>query len=208
MKCELCQKEIHDKYGTGRFCSSHCARKYSTSKDRISISEKTSSTLKEKFARGEIKLPKFIPDPKNAAKIRKEKSLQDILTSDWSILSLSRKRRRIDYDQNGKCLICGISEWNGNPITLHLDHVDGDNRNEERSNLRLICPNCHSQTSTYCGKKSNQRLDDDSLKRILIHNNLDIQLALKEAKRRFSSYNLKRCKKLVEELSSSNVDKI
>ncbi len=46
--------------------------------------------------------------------------------------------------------------WNNKPLVLHLDHIDGDNINNERSNLRLLCPNCHSQTSTYCrgqGKK-------------------------------------------------------
>ncbi len=50
------------------------------------------------------------------------------------------------------CAICGISEWMGGPISLELDHIDGDNRNRSVENLRLICPNCHSQTETYSGR--------------------------------------------------------
>lgn len=51
-----------------------------------------------------------------------------------------------------KCEICGITEWNGKPISFHLHHEDGDNTNNELSNLKVTCPNCHSQTDTYAGK--------------------------------------------------------
>lgn len=51
-----------------------------------------------------------------------------------------------------ECNICGISEWNNKSLTLHLDHEDGNSHNHALSNLRLLCPNCHSQTDTYCGR--------------------------------------------------------
>lgn len=51
-----------------------------------------------------------------------------------------------------KCCGCGLIEWLGKPIPLQLDHIDGDNKNNELSNLRILCPNCHAQTSTWCGK--------------------------------------------------------
>jgi len=51
-----------------------------------------------------------------------------------------------------KCTWCSISSWLGKPITLQLDHIDGDHRNNRLPNLRLLCPNCHSQTDTYAGK--------------------------------------------------------
>lgn len=54
------------------------------------------------------------------------------------------------------CAVCGISKWMGVPITLHLDHRNGDNCDNRLANLRLLCPNCHSQTATYCGR--NKRL--------------------------------------------------
>lgn len=52
-----------------------------------------------------------------------------------------------------KCEGCGIVEWRGRPITLQLDHVDGNPANHLLENLRLMCPNCHSQTPTYGHKK-------------------------------------------------------
>ena len=52
-----------------------------------------------------------------------------------------------------KCAICGQSPiWNGQNLNLQLDHIDGDNKNNELTNLRWLCPNCHSQTDTFCGK--------------------------------------------------------
>ncbi len=51
-----------------------------------------------------------------------------------------------------KCASCGITSWLGKEISLQLDHIDGDNHNHKLSNLRILCPNCHSQTDTWCGK--------------------------------------------------------
>jgi hypothetical protein len=48
------------------------------------------------------------------------------------------------------CSTCKISTWEEKPIKLHLDHIDGNPRNHSITNLRLLCPNCHSQTETYC----------------------------------------------------------
>lgn len=49
---------------------------------------------------------------------------------------------------------CGISIWKDKKITLELDHIDGDNTNNMLSNLRLLCPNCHSLTKTWRGRKN------------------------------------------------------
>lgn len=52
------------------------------------------------------------------------------------------------------CDDCGISEWRGKKLSLQLDHRDGDRTNNLRENLRLLCPNCHSQTETHSKIKS------------------------------------------------------
>jgi hypothetical protein len=53
-----------------------------------------------------------------------------------------------------KCEKCELIEWNGEKISLHLDHKNGDNLDHRLENLRLLCPNCHSQTETYCRSKN------------------------------------------------------
>jgi len=56
------------------------------------------------------------------------------------------------------CASCGITEWNGKPLSLHLDHINGVNNDHRLENLRFLCPNCHSQTSTYAGKNKKRKV--------------------------------------------------
>lgn len=51
-----------------------------------------------------------------------------------------------------ECAICESDEWQGHPIPLELDHVNGDRTDNRLQNLRLLCPNCHAQTDTYRGR--------------------------------------------------------
>lgn len=51
-----------------------------------------------------------------------------------------------------KCSDCQISEWRNQKLVLELDHVDGNHMNNSLENLRFLCPNCHSQSSTFRGK--------------------------------------------------------
>ena len=50
-----------------------------------------------------------------------------------------------------KCMECKITEWNNKPISMHLDHIDGNSDNCMLNNLQLLCPNCHSQQPTTKG---------------------------------------------------------
>lgn len=52
-----------------------------------------------------------------------------------------------------KCECCGLSDWLGEQITLEVHHIDGDRCNNNMSNLQLLCPNCHSFTDNWRGKK-------------------------------------------------------
>ncbi len=60
-----------------------------------------------------------------------------------------KRHKLIEY----KCNICGCDgNWQNSKISLELDHIDGDSKNNVLSNLRYLCPNCHALTSTYRGK--------------------------------------------------------
>lgn len=73
----------------------------------------------------------------------------------------SRLRRALL--ESGRCYVCAVCkcppEWQGNPLTLQIDHMDGDWLNNEPNNVRFICPNCHSQTSNF-GSKNIGRLTE------------------------------------------------
>jgi len=57
-----------------------------------------------------------------------------------------REKIGIDY----KCDVCGITEWQNEPLKQQIDHINGISNDNRLENIRLICPNCHSQTPTWC----------------------------------------------------------
>jgi hypothetical protein len=84
---------------------------------------------------------------------QRSRPVSDYLVKNSTIQSFKLKRHLL---RNGLldpvCSDCGLSTWRGQPIPLELDHRNGDNRDNEFSNLRLLCPNCHAFTPTYRGK--------------------------------------------------------
>lgn len=82
----------------------------------------------------------------------KERPQEEYFVKGSTIQSSKVKTRLLkDNLVEYKCSICGISEWLGKPLVLQLHHIDDDNSNNTLENLQLLCPNCHSQTDTYCG---------------------------------------------------------
>lgn len=91
-----------------------------------------------------------------------KKWLSEILVENSTGNSNKLRKRLIEYGvkknqcENPKC---GITEWCGEPITLELHHINGNHYDNRLENLVLLCPNCHSQTSNFRGKNSNNLLN-------------------------------------------------
>lgn len=61
-------------------------------------------------------------------------------------------------EQNNKCDICGIEpKWMDKNLIFVIDHIDGDASNNKRENIRMICPNCDSQTNTFKSRNKNSK---------------------------------------------------
>lgn len=70
-------------------------------------------------------------------------------TNNTNLKSWMKEFNLLEY----KCVGCSNTGiWNDKPISLQLDHINGINNDNRLQNLRLLCPNCHSQTETYAGK--------------------------------------------------------
>lgn len=93
---------------------------------------------------------KFSGGGGNRQKIEIDEILKG-LHPQYQTLKLKKRLLNEGFFENS-CSECGISEWNGKPLNIQLDHINGDCSDHRLENLRMLCPNCHSQTDTYCGK--------------------------------------------------------
>lgn len=93
--------------------------------------------------------------------------LEEILKKDSSYNSSRLLNRLIKEGlKTRECEECGINNWRDKPISLQLHHKDGNRKNNELSNLQILCPNCHSQTDNYMGKnKTNYDYYDSKAKK-------------------------------------------
>jgi len=140
--CPKCNTK-HNKPGT--FCSRSCANSRTWSEEtnlKRSITSKGLSPWNKGVSTGVNK------ERNEAIRLaRLEKSRINFLSGLISERSSIRKHLTREYGYH--CAICNISEWQGQKITLQVDHIDGNAGNNNPENLRLICPNCHSQTKTF-----------------------------------------------------------
>lgn len=144
-QCPKCNKE-HSKPGT--YCCRSCANgKHFT--DESKAKKSASNKLYYKTVDPLVTRARIDKSMATNAVNRKEK----IISGTFDNLSVTLKREQILHEQNQLCNICKCEQlWNNMKLKFQLDHISGDRKDESRTNLQMICPNCHSQTDTYGGK--------------------------------------------------------
>lgn len=95
---------------------------------------------------------------KNLIKRDRYKDVKCYLKKGIKIHGQFLKKKLIESGlKKDECEICGLSNiWNNKLLILSLDHINGDHYDNRIENIRITCPNCHSQTDTFCGKLSNE----------------------------------------------------
>lgn|SRR5208282_3721698 len=212
VQCEKCGKDHDGSYASGRFCSALCARGFSTAEKREKINRKVSETLKAQHLNEGWRYLLSPEERQRQTAAQKATKLQQLLDADWSTLSVGRKNRRVVIEQDNKCLHCGIDSWRGESLTIQVDHADGDSSNNVRENLRGLCPNCHSQTPTYCGKnrgkhrrKGDYEITDERMLVALLETR-SVAAALESLGKKRDGYNYRRCKQLLKQHGLSQIE--
>lgn len=82
-----------------------------------------------------------------------------IRNSRYGSTNFLKKRLIAEGMKEAICEICHNTEWMGKPIPIQLDHINGNRADNRIENLRIVCPNCHAQTDTYCGKNIGKYAD-------------------------------------------------
>jgi len=136
---------------------------------------------------------------------RTNKSI-DVFSKNSVIVSNSKLKNflmKIKYF-NDKCYAngCGVeNKWLNTPITLQMDHINGNSMDNRLENLRLLCPNCHSQTSTFSTRKhgASKIKVPDSIMLDALKNSKSIHAALTKCGIQPSGGNYSRIKKMQSE---------
>lgn len=194
MKCEYgCKKDGIFQLKNGKYCCSEFVSQCEA------ITLKNSNGLKKAHKNLNSKLKGFTKEMQiNSNKSR----IENLKQKPFELWGPKLRYSELYKNQNAKCLHCNISEWLGKPIKLELDHIDGNSSNNKRENIRLLCPNCHSQTDTFRGKNINSGIMKVSDEEILeTYNNSDnIRQTLKKLGLAPKGGNYARVYKVIERL--------
>ena len=140
VKTSKSKKEICERLGL-----SYKGRNYSTVNRRIDKLNVDISHLNKNY------------DKMRYINISNRKGLEEICIENSTYNRGQLKKRLLNLGiLKNKCYICGQEPfWNGKPMVLIIDHINGVSNDNRIENLRMVCPNCNSQLDTHCGKKKN-----------------------------------------------------
>ena len=164
-KCGFCGEKFTYEKRTNKYCNRSCA----ASKNNLGVARNIKNYAIKKLQDGRIRYYKKENKCEFCGKTTSnskycgsechrehiwQKLKADIEQSGFNNLGpYSKIRKRYLIETKGYiCEICGVSEWMKQPVSLILDHINGNSEDNSIANLRLICPNCDAQTPTYKGR--------------------------------------------------------
>lgn len=158
-KCLRCKNDHDGIFGSGKFCSRSCANSRGTRTDEFkrNISEKLKGLpSKNKGKKLSIEHRQKISDGLKGKVLGKSPlfSNEEVFIENSTYPRKDIKRRILKYDLiKYSCVLCNNDgEWNNSKLVLQLDHINGVNNDHRIENLRFLCPNCHTQQTTYAAK--------------------------------------------------------
>lgn len=115
-------------------------------------------SLRKRIKDDNIDVSNIRGTPTNREFVRKHTN-ETIFCKDSKVYSETAKRRLITEKLIPyQCQKCGLGdEWQGEKLVLIMDHINGDHHDNRLENLRFLCPNCNSQTETFCGRKNRRQ---------------------------------------------------
>ncbi len=141
--CLFCEKKISFERRRAKFCNSSCSASFNNL-GRNRHLKRIQAIVSDYCTCGKTKNSKN----KYCSECAQQHVYRRVTSTETA--KTDRSRKRFVIESNGyKCSVCGIANWMAKPIKLELDHIDGNADNNQINNLRLLCPNCHSQTDTY-----------------------------------------------------------
>lgn len=163
VKCDTCQKELTRTPSTlsqHNFCNNSCSAKFTNTLRKTIQHCKTCNkilTTKSKIycnhtCQAKFQYEDYIQNWKQGNELGYKGKTKQLVNS---------IRKYMLLKHNNACQECG---WNklhpiDNKPLVEIDHIDGDASNCKESNLRVLCPNCHSMTPTYRARNKNSARD-------------------------------------------------
>lgn len=112
-------------------------------------------TIRNRIDKLCLSVTHFTSTPSTKGKTLGPKRLLEVYLENKYPIHSDRLRRRLlcENVKKHQCEMCKLTEWFNKPIPLELHHIDGNHNNNNLNNIQLLCPNCHSLTNTYRGRK-------------------------------------------------------
>jgi len=145
-KCKNCNRSLSYEKRNNKFCNHSCAASFNN------LGIRRNFTTGKEVIKQCLNCQKITINPKYCSKkcqmnyqrqLRREK-----IEKEQKLFTRRDKQFLIEVRGN-KCEICGIEKWQNKELIMILDHKNGNSDDNSLLNLRLICPNCDSQTLTY-----------------------------------------------------------